>query len=548
MADALAERLLRREERARAKASNFRSTWQEIRRYMQPNASSFFGTDAPGQRNRVEILDNTAELAGEELASGILGHIAPSGQEWVTLTAGDLDDDYQVAVWIEEVTRRLFTVFEAAESQFYMTLAEAETDLVYFGTCDVFVRDRPGRLPLYETVPLAEICLAEDADLRATIVYRRWSLTAEQAAERWPGIAGDNVAKAIKADRPDDTFEFLQAVYRRTDRQPGRRDGASKQWASVWVNVAEKRVIAQSGYDELRHIVGRWKRKAGDVYGRGPGAMALQEVRGLQRAMRIQFRGAEKVIDPPTVEPDDGMLGRLDLRPGARNRARQELLGGRHWPPIVPIQTGARPDLGQDFILNRQQMVQRLFLAHLMQINQDPRMTATHVLRLTQDQRRVLIPIWGRQMVELLSPLTETSLAILARQGGLPPAPAALRGRRLELLHTSPAAQQMELEDAQAIGMFTDLVMPWMDRDPSLRHHIDGGTMLRKVARGLRVPMRTLNSPERAAELQAAEQQQIAAASEAQQAQQAAAAFQSVGQGVAALRGQPAGGDPRMAA
>lgn len=542
MADALAEKLLRREERARARAGTFRATWQEIRRYMQPNASSFYGLDARGQRNRVEILDNTAELAGEELASAILGHIAPSGTQWVRETAGaELDDDYAVAVAIEERARRLFTVFEAAESQFYMTLAEFETDLVYFGTGDIFVRDRPGRVPLYENVPLAELSLEEDGDLRATIIYRRWCLTATQADERWPGRAGENVTKAIAKDRGDDSFEFLQCVYRRTERQAGRRDGANKAWASVWINIDAKRVIDQQGYDELRHIVGRWKRKAGDVYGRGPGAMALQEVKGLQRGMRIQFRGAEKVMDPPLLSPDDGMLGRVDLRPGAVNRYRSELLGARR-APLEPLVTGSRPDMGHDFMESRRQAVRMLFLAHLLQINADPRMTATHVLRLTRDQRRVLIPIWGRQMVEVLSPLVETTLAILERQGALPPLPEAqLRGRKLGLLHTSPAAQLMELEDAEAIGTFTDLVMPWMDRDPGLRHEINGGVMLRKVAKGLRVPMTALNSPERAAELRAQEQQQIAAAAEAQQAQQAAAAFQSVGQGVAALRGPEAG-------
>ena len=179
---------------------------------------------------------------------------------------------------------------------------EKYLDLVAFGSACMYVEDRPGKLPLFQTRSLAECFFAESAEGRVDTNFRWFELTARQAAQRWGGKAGRRVTQAAEdTRRQDDSVRFLHAVYPRDSRRApalsedgnaargyaGRVGQLSLPYASCWINVDEMILVEEGGFHEFPYTCPRWLKRAGEVYGRGPGMKALADVKMLQRAMKI---------------------------------------------------------------------------------------------------------------------------------------------------------------------------------------------------------------------------------------------------------------------
>lgn len=493
----LARDLLARAERLKADRSGFDRHWQEIRDVIYPAATSFAGPEGPGRKAHAQVFDSTGEQAAELLAAALHAGLTHPATPWFHLRALDdtINKDDSAGRWLEEAGRRMLDVFNSPSANFAPQQHEKYLDLVAFGSACMYVEDRPGRLPLFQTRSLAECFFAESAEGRVDTNFRWFELTARQAAQRWGDRAGRRVTQAAEdSRRQDDPIRFVHAVYPRSGgalamtenghaaRRHARAAGPlSLPYASCWINVDEMTLVEEGGFHEFPYTCPRWLKRAGEIYGRGPGMKALADVKMLQRAMKVTIRGVEKMVDPPLMIADDGVISPVRLMPSGVNHVRADLMQGGGLP-IRPIDTGGRPDIGEEFLKSTRTRIEFAFYTHLIQFARDPAMTATQFLGITEQTARVLAPILARLQVEDLDPLVQRVFGILGRAGMLPPPPPALRGTRLRIEYVSPITRAQTMGDARALAQTAEAIAPLLQSNPEVLDNFDADAAARDIA------------------------------------------------------------------
>ena len=469
---------------AKAGRGTFDSHLEDVRNFLRPDGEGFVSTTTPGAKNRRDILDNSGEDASEILAAGLTSMLTNPFSKWLGMRARDdrLNDREDMVLYLEEQVRRLYGIFNNPSTGHQPNMHELYLDLPDYGTGCMYIAERPGNLPLFQTRSMNEIYYTENNEGRVDMVDRRWTWTARQAFQQFREKAGEKVVEAAqdvkKMDRP---FEFLHATYPNTEGDPRRRDIANMPFVSRWINVTEKHDIKLSGFPEFPYLTPRWSKRPSEVYGRGPGMRALGDVKMLQRVMRATIRGAEKTIDPPLVMPDDGIMSPITMAPSGMNFARWDLMrGGRN--PIQPILTGGKPDFGEEFMEGIRDRIRVHYYNHLLQFPKDPRMTATQFIDVAEETMRLLGPVVGRQQTEVLQPKIERTWGIAMRAGILQPLPTELEEEGIQVEFVSPIAKAQRLSEARGIAQTMEVMRPFADLDSTVLDNQDADKTYRHVA------------------------------------------------------------------
>ncbi len=118
-------------------------------------------------------------------------------------------------------------------------------------------------------------------------------------------------------------------------------------------------------------------------------------------------------------------------------------------PLIHALNRGSQFAPVKEEIAERRQSVNAAFLVTLFQILvETPQMTATEALLRAQEKGALLAPTTGRQQSELLGPIVEREIDLLARAGALPPPPAVMleRNAGYKLEYDSPLTRAMKAD------------------------------------------------------------------------------------------------------
>lgn len=526
-------------ERARALRDSDR---EQIRSFIAPDAQSWLGGGTLPEDLRPEILDNSAEQSSEIFANALFSEICAPGKAWVdTRSAGGVErEDRDAALWLAAATRWGLAVCAPQTSGWYTAAAQAIRATIDFGDGCLYVGEgERGRLAI-NARPGAELTWSEDADGRVDQIFRRYTLDARQAAKAFKADVPEKIAKAAE-DRPSERFTFLHAVFVNEEAVPGRRDAPNLPWRSERIWLDEKAPIRASvaGYHESPYNVGRWQRSADSAYGRGCGAVALPDVKMLQRVMRATIRGGEKIVDPPLLAADDGVLGRIQLGSGRITTVRWDMM--LRGDPVRALQTGARPDLGEELCASIRQRVEAAYKRHLLQLVRDPNMTATHALLLDAESLRQLAQPVGQLVYEIFAPGWLRLLSIGERAGVLPPRPRSLRGQTLVPWFTSLFMQAVQLRAVSALSRLGDVLAPLVQLQPELLDNLDGDAAFRGSADHLGLPPEWLRPADQVKAIRQGRQQAAEAENAKRDAERAATSAAQLGQAAAmfAQAGQP---------
>jgi hypothetical protein len=97
--------------------------------------------------------------------------------------------------------------------------------------------------------------------------------------------------------------------------------------------------------------------------GRGRGMLMLPDIQMLNALARVVILGAEKIIDPPLMLPDDGFIVPIKRSPGSLNYYRA---GTRPTDRIAPIETHANIPVGLDLLTRVESKIERGFFNNLL--------------------------------------------------------------------------------------------------------------------------------------------------------------------------------------
>lgn len=512
MTESLGDRVVKRQEKLAADRSTWETSWQDIADYVLPRRADFNTVRTVGdQRVRPsKVFDSTPILANEMLAAGLHSLLTNQDADWFGLEMDDEDlrDSDDTKEWLEEVKSRMLLVFQTPSSGFAPAMHEIYMDLGAFGTGCMLIESNMR----FRTFHLAEVFPVENQAGQVDTVYRRFSWTARQIAERFDE---DKLTDDIKlaafgaggqSGHPDKTFEIVHCVAPREERDPNRIDNRNMPWMSVYVDVKSKAVLEESGFAEFPFVVPRWAKIPGEKFGRSPAWTMLPDIKMLNAMQKTVLKGAQKTVDPPLLVADDGVIQPLSTVPGGLNYGGVDANGRQL---VQPLNTGARVDIGLEMIDRLRDHIRFAFMAPLMMTPDTPAKTATEVVIERDERLRLMSPVLGRLQTEFLGPMIERVFAVLSRLGAFPPAPEEAQGRDFSVVYTSPIARAQRSGDLLEFARTMEMVGPMGALDPTVYDNFDFDKGAREISDITGVSAKFVRDPREVEALRAARDREV---------------------------------------
>ena len=540
------EHMLRTFASLKSSRDNWETHWEEIAERVLPRQIGFLGERTDGEKRTQKVFDSRPMVALDRFAAVMDSMLTPRQQRWHNLrtTNEALNRDFTVQQWFYEVNNILYMARYSPKANFASQNFERWTSVGAFGTGALFIDFDPKSGLRYRCVNLRDLYIQENHQGMIDAVYRSFKYTARQAAQRWgEKNLPERIMKALEnPSRQNEKFEFLHVVAPRDDFDPTRADARGKPYGSYYISVADKALMAPpGGYNSFPYSVSRYVTAPDEVYGRSPAMMALPDIKMLNEMAKTDIRAAHKLIDPPILLHDDGILGggamTVNMRPGGLN------VGGvnRNGQAMIqPFNSGARVDINEAKMEQRRASIDDAFLVTLFQILvETPRMTATEALIRAQEKGMLLTPTMGRQQSEALGPLIERELDLLSFHRILPSMPDVLReaGGEYEIVYDSPMSRMQRAEELVGVQRTMELLTPFAQIDPSVLDIFDRDELARLTAEVSGVPTPVLRAPETIAQIRQQRAQQEQDAMMMQAAQPLAGAIKDVAQAQALLTG-----------
>jgi hypothetical protein len=427
--------------------SQYHRHFQDVVDYVLPRSQSFEGTISPGAPIGTKLYDSTAVWANEQLASGLHSYMTNPSDRWFKLSLPEsmahLMEEEDVANWLQDTADRMYQVFNSQDSGFTAQSHELYLDLGAFGTAIMYAEEAWGKAPLrFSTFHLSEVVVEEDERGVVNTLYRKFKMTARNVLNLFGDAVPVSVAEKAQK-KPYEKLELLHCVRPRHEWNPEVNAGKHLPFASIYILCEGKVLLKEGGYREFPFLVPRWSKLTGEVYGRGPSAVAMPDIRMVNAMSKTVINAAQKVVDPPLMVPDEGFMLPIRTAPGGLNFYNSTMNPENR---ITPLETRGNINLGLDMIKARQDAIVKSFYVDWMRLQEGPQMTATEVVQRSEDNMRLMAPSVTRLQTEFLNPLIDRVFNVMMRRGMLPEVPQSLRqGAPLIIEYVSPVARAQRM-------------------------------------------------------------------------------------------------------
>lgn len=534
MKDKLAESLCEREEHLRSKRNTWETLWQNVTKYVLPNEANFTEKLPGGLERTRYILDSTAPRSLELFASAMHGLLNNPAMRWIKIGVQGkpgLMDKPENAAWGNEVSDIMLASLTGEEADIYSQLHTVYLGLGSVGTACLYTDvGATGNLRVREYT-MADVVVDEGESEMIDTVMRRWAATARRARQRWPGVdLGESVEKARREDEP---AEFMHCVIPGTDECakyfPAKVRNTNAPYLSCWLNKNDRKTVQHSIFHENPYQVPRWYKTRGEVYGRSPAMTALPDIRMVNQMSATILRGAEKIVDPPMIIPDGGMVSPVRLFPGGTSYSEGS------WDPKFLIPPGtSRIETGNQLLEQRQQAIREAFFTPLFATPESPVKTATQVLQEVDERNRAVSPMLVRVQSELFFGMLRRVYNLLQRNGRIPTPPSDLQGAEITIEYVSPLTASQRQMEALSTMRLAEMLIPWAGSDPGIMDWINSDKLFPVILSGSGAPpaiAKTAYEVENVRKAKMAQQQQAEGAAMALQGGEVLAKLTAAGGG-----------------
>lgn len=526
----LREKVQSRWDALKEERSSWMSHWKDISEVLLPRAGRFLPTEnnRGGKAAFRKILDSTGTRALRTLSGGMMSGMTSPARPWFRLTTfnPELDESYEVKVWMSQVTSLMQMVFY--KSNTYRALQMAYEELGAFGTSATLIYDDFDRVIHCHPLTIGEFAIATDSRGRVNTVYREFRMTVAMLVQEF-GL--ENVSRTVKdlydRGQMDEWVEVINAIEPRTERDPRKTDAKNMPYLSVYFEKSgdKGKVLRETGFTEFPAMCARWSVTGGDIYGTSPGMEALGDLCQLQQ---MQFRKSQAIdykVHPPVLIPSE-----------MKNMGTQFLPGG-----VIPysnaqqaqqIRSAYMVDLDLNSLLvDIQDVRQRINEAFyrdifmLMVNSTDKTMTATEVTERHEEKMLLMGPVLERLNAEMLDPLINIVFNKLVQADLLPPLPEDLQGQQLNVEFISILAQAQKAISTNSVDRMFSVLGNLAGMRPDIVDNVDLDFWPQWYADALGVDPRFIVSGKKVAvirEQRAQADQQAAAMEQLQGATQAA--------------------------
>lgn len=511
----LVEELVRDFNQLRADRGTLDNHLSEISARIWPAHKNLFQSmgmmSTRGEKRNQEVLDSTGILALQRFGAILDSLLTPRNSYWHSLTTDNpiLKKDKNTMNWFETATTILFQQRYAPNANFAAQNQMGYKSLGAYGTSLLFIDDLYGKKGLrYRDSHLSESYIQENHQGLIDRVCRHFMLTARQACQMF----GDKIPDSIKSQagtNPEAQYFFLHWVMPRADHDPERKDFKGMEFASYYISLEGKKLLAEGGYDVFPYAASRYEQCPGEVYGRGPAMDVLPALKTLNKQKELVLKQGQLAVDPVILVHDDGIMDGATIESGTHLSGAISADGR----PLASILPTGKVEIGKELMDDERSMIKDSFLVTLFQILvETPEMTATEVMERTREKGILLAPTIGRQQSERLGPMIEREIDILSRQGQLPPMPQMLKDAEGEysIIYDSPITKTQKAEWVAGAMRSVEMALNVASQmqDPSKLYYFNWDEIIPQAAEIQGTPSSWMNSKDKVQQLMKQAQQQ----------------------------------------
>lgn len=516
----------------------FWSLWREVANYFLPKRYVWLQSDKEARVRTAKnpyILDGTGTTAARILASGMMNGITSPSRPWARIRiAGFEHEDDAVAIWADEVMRRIF--FVMGESNFYNAMAVLYLDLVIFGTAAVLIYEDDETVIRCYNPALGEYYLSQNYRLAVDTFAREFKQSVKQLAKNF---GEENLSETLrnkyKAGGAQclhlyDVTHLIEPNYSGSD-VPSKFRYMETYWETG--SIAQGQILARRGFNELPGIFPRWELTANDSYGTSPAMDALPDVIQLQHETKRKAQGLDKMINPPIVADIQ-----LEHRPTALMPNGITFVAGQNNVGAKPLYQIDAPlqEMSQD-IRDIQLRIRETFHNNLFNmISQLDTVRSAAEIDARREEKLVMLgSVLDRFESEALGPAIHRIFSIMDRQGMLPDPPEEIQGADIEIQYMSILSTAQSAVAAAPVERWVQFIGGLAGAVPEALHVPDWSELIRNYGSDIGVQAKNMKSREAVEEEAAEEKAQLAA-------QQAAVAGKELVEGSKTLSETDVGG------
>jgi hypothetical protein len=517
---------------------NLDSVLQSIEEVVVPYRGEFFKemtSEYEVHWRRRNLWSSTPIVSCQLLASQMHGSLTSPAVRWYGLKFEDedLNLNSDAREWLEDCERRMWN--SLLESDFNSESPELYLDIASYGT-SIFMMEPKADIPDpwdgvdYTVWPIMDSYFEMGGDSRPRVVYRILRYTRAQLEDRFPDVDYDQLDLPAFED-VDTKVEVVFCVYWR-DKQmdiegflaPNQRPVGYK-----YVMRQQKAICEEGGYYEFPAMVVRWSKVAGSVWGTSPAMQGLSDIRMLNETVAQVVEARSKVIDPPMMATETGIIGDLDLVPGGLTIVQD--MGD-----LAPLQNFTNFAEAENEIARLEESIRATFFIDKLELKDSPAMTATEVNARQERMLRLMAPTMGRLQNDFLNPLVENLFAMMFRAGEFMEPPEILQNANLDIEYTGPIPRAQKMEVAAGIESLMGSMVAVAEVFPQALDKIDEDVIVDKLAELKGVPAEVIRSQAEVEAVRAKRQAQQDAMMQAQIAEQQGKGAQAVAEGEGAVR------------
>lgn len=502
--------------------------WRDISDYIAPDMGRWNLTDAnEGKRRDQKIINSTSRAALKILASGMFSGMTSPSRPWFKLATPDaaLMEFGPVKSWLHQAERVMQDVF--ARSNLYNVLPTLYGELGGFGIGAIACMPDDDEFVRFYNFTAGSYMAATSSRQQVDSLYREFRMTARQMEQQFGREALSQAAQSLLASNPDAWVDVCHAVEPNDKRDTARPDNRNMPFRSVyWEKGGDAdKVLRESGFQSSPIMVPRWDVNGENVYGHGPGSVALGDTKALQLMEKRKAQMLEKLVNPPMGAPASLRGQRASILPGDITYLDMTNVG-QQFAPLHEINPAAYTALRGEIAAHEERINSAFFVdLFLMISSMDDVRTATEIAARKEEKMLMLGPVLERMNDELLDPLIDRVFNLMLEQSAprwagllpgkpmLPPPPDELAGMDLNVEYVSIMAQAQKALGVTGIERVVGFAGNLAGIYPDIIDKVDFDQGLDEYAAMLGAPPTMIRSDDAVAEIrkQRAQEQQAEA-------------------------------------
>jgi len=385
-----AKRIIEKYSSSLSKKSTVDSKYKEVFRYVMPDRDNYNYPQTDGDNfdsKRNSIYSNVGVNAAMSFVNRIQSSLTPIKGDWIELKANELAENREEVDLELEKLAKICNMYKNI-SNFDQIISEFYGDLVAGTACLMLQKGTPKNPLMFRAIPIKDLTILEGVEGQVSYVFRKFETRKENLKAQWVELKG----MEISADEADKNVSIIECT---------NYDYDTEQWTYYVVDQEKEKILVERPYAINPFITLRWFKCTGELYGRGVGLQAIDDIRTLNLMTQYALRSAAYAL-PTFMVQEDAVFDpdEFVLEPGALNPISDV-------NAIQPLQVNTNIDVNRLNLQELEAKVKKTMLNNVLPDKITPGVTATEIAERSEQDQVNISSVFGRLENEFLVPLVK---------------------------------------------------------------------------------------------------------------------------------------------